>query len=129
LLLPEKPSRLRNGAEVAEIVRKISTKKLGSRVKVDVVELSVDSVEKLLSKSCRAKMLVGMTDSSMIAALFLPKHSGVVEMFPFGLGPDVSSFIQVTNEQDTSTLNISKKFLPNFGKDIKSKYKSSLFQM
>ena len=98
LLLPEKSSRLKNGDQVAEMVRKISAKKLGSQVKVEVVDSSIDSVEQLLSKACRAKLMVGMTDSSMIASLFLPKNSAVLEMFPFGLGPDVSSFIQVTRK-------------------------------
>jgi capsular polysaccharide biosynthesis protein len=60
-----------------------------------VFDPSVESVDSLVAQASGAKLLIGLTGSSMIAALFMPKRSAVVELFPFGLGPDVSSFIQV----------------------------------
>ena len=94
-LLPEIEYRLKNVDQVTEIVKKVATKKIGKNVKVDVVDVSAISVEKLLSKISGAKLVVGMSESSMVTSIFLPKVSAVLELFPFGLGPDVSSFIQV----------------------------------
>ena len=95
LLVPDIPSRLKNLGEVAGIVKKSASARFDEDAKVETFDLSVGGLETLLSKVMAAKMLVGMTSSNMIAALFLPKTSAVVELFPFGLGPDVSSFIQV----------------------------------
>jgi hypothetical protein len=87
---------LKNQEEVSNLVQEIVSKKLGKNAKYEVVDPSTVSVESLLTKVSRAKLLIGMTGSEMIASLFLPpKNSAIVEMFPYGLGPDVSSFIQV----------------------------------
>jgi len=94
-LLPEIKLRLKNQEQVSEIVEEIVAKKLGKNAKYEVVDLSTVSFESLVSKLSYAKLLIGMTGSEMISALFLPKNSAVVELFPYGLGPDVSSFIQV----------------------------------
>ena len=86
---------MKNPEQVSKIVEEIVANKLGKNAKYEVVDLSTVSVESLVSKVSRAKLLIGMTGSEMIASLFLPKNSALVEIFPYGLGPDVSSFIQV----------------------------------
>ena len=86
---------MKNVEHVSKIIQEIVSNKLGKNAKYEVVDLSTVSVETLVSKVSRAKLLIAMTGSEMIASLFLPKNSALVEMFPYGLGPDVSSFIQV----------------------------------
>lgn len=94
LILPEVKSRLLNFEDVSKSVRRLSSRVIGEDAVVEVFQFSKSSVEDLIVKASSAKLLVGLTETSMIASLFLPKESAIVEMFPFGLGPDVSPFIQ-----------------------------------
>jgi len=81
---------------VIDCIKNVSKKILGNSVKISVVSFEPKEIVPLVQKVSRAKLLVGLTEGSLSSALFLPKDSAVVEIFPHGLSQENTPFIRVS---------------------------------
>jgi hypothetical protein len=88
-------SRLQNPDDVVNVVKNVSLKVFGHSAKVAVVPYEPKMIFSLIQKVSSAKVLIGLTEGSLATALFLPKDSAVVELFPHGLSQENTPFIQV----------------------------------
>lgn len=77
------------------MVKNVTLKALGNSANVAVMSFDPKNIFTLIQKVSSAKILIGLTEGSLATALFLPKDSAVVEMFPHGLSQENTAFIQV----------------------------------
>lgn len=75
---------------IIEAYAKVHEKK----VNILKMDLSVNGSKSLISKLQYTNLLVGMHGSAMVFSIFLPEGSKIIEVFPYGIQPNIVSPIK-----------------------------------
>ncbi|GIY52926.1 protein O-linked-mannose beta-1,4-N-acetylglucosaminyltransferase 2 [Caerostris extrusa] len=110
LLLVRKHNRkILNQAEVLQVIYK------NSGLKTLAIGLDSSSVLEVIEEILNSSLVIAMHGSLLILSLFLDHHSAVIELFPFGINPDISTPYKSLCEQ--SGLNL---FYRSWQNDVQS---------
>ncbi|GIX75195.1 protein O-linked-mannose beta-1,4-N-acetylglucosaminyltransferase 2 [Caerostris darwini] len=106
LLLVRKHNRkILNQDEVLQVISK------NSGLKTFAIGLDSSSVLEVIEEILNSSLVIAMHGSLLILSLFLDHHSAVIELFPFGINPDISTPYKSLCEQ--YGLNLFYRSWPN----------------